>query len=1120
MPELGHPPSVRARRRAQAGVLAVGAVFGVSLAALMGGSTAQAATPECSSDSCTVTLRSSGGAEQTTWTVPAGATDITFTVKGADGGSATAAGGKGGSLTATPKDGALSAGDELALFVGGAGSSPSGTTAGSGGLGAGSGGKSDGSGSSPGAGGGSGSFIFLRSAGGWSPYLVAGGGGGGGGGTSATTGGTGGGGADLAGTDGAAASTARIGSPGSGAASATGAAGGGGQPNGQTGGAGYGTPTSSGAALDFSSSSLGVGGTGGANADGSTGAVGGGGGGGGGGCLGGGGGGGGGGPEADNPSDPGGWGGGGGGGGSAYADTDKLTAGTATSVPSGNDGVIVITYKLNETPPAAAAQAAAASVAPVITTQPHNQAPDWAPGAFVAEASGDPTPTVQWQYKSFDEGASWADIAGATSTTYPGADYGWYRAVFTNDAGSATTNEVYWGRVPHVTQQPTGIVIELGETYTLTTAATGIPTPTVQWQFKANAHDPWADITGATSTSHTTGTPGIYQAVFSNVVGSTATSTGYLGMRPTITQQPVGGSLPADGSGLRLTTTAVGGPDLTGEWFYQAFGPGEDFTETGVSADTPLVVTQPGRYVARFWSDAGTTDSDVVVVSAGPYVSTQPTGATITAGGSHTMTAAATGTPTPTMQWQFQSFEAGSSWVDIDAATSGSYTTSLPGNYRVVFTNLGASVTTDVAVVSVAPVVTTQPQGGTITSGGSLDLTAAASGQPAPTVQWQFRSFAAGATWGDVFGATAGTYAAPEPGTYRAVFTNVGGSVTTEEVAVTMAPVVTTQPVAGTITAGGSLDLTAAASGGPTPTVQWQFRSFDPGAAWGDVNGATSPTHSATQPGTYRAVFTNSAGSATTDEVDVSSTPAVTTQPVGGTLAPGGSLSLTAAASGEPAPSVQWQFQPYDPVARFARAAWSDISGATSGTYVATAPGSYRAVFTNSGGSVVSNVADVLMAPVITQQPVGATISAGGTYEMTANAGGGPTPTVQWQFSSTDPGAQWADIDGATSGSFTATQAGRYRAVFTNSEGSATTDEALLVVTSGSASPSGGSASPTGGGSPSATGGGSDAANSAGGSSAGGLAATGSAGSLVGVLTGLLLVAAGFAAVLRKHRAR
>jgi uncharacterized protein YkwD len=85
---------------------------------------------------------------------------------------------------------------------------------------------------------------------------------------------------------------------------------------------------------------------------------------------------------------------------------------------------------------------------------------------------------------------------------------------------------------------------------------------------------------------------------------------------------------------------------------------------------------------------------------------------------------------------------------------------------------------------------------------------------------------------------------------------------------VPVAPMVTTQPSSQTIAGGSSVTFTAAASGTPAPTVQWQVSTS--GGAFTNIPGATSTTLSFTANASengnqYQAVFTNSAGPATTD---------------------------------------------------------------------------------------------------------------------------------------------------------------------------------------------------------------------------------------------------------------
>jgi hypothetical protein len=91
--------------------------------------------------------------------------------------------------------------------------------------------------------------------------------------------------------------------------------------------------------------------------------------------------------------------------------------------------------------------------------------------------------------------------------------------------------------------------------------------------------------------------------------------------------------------------------------------------------------------------------------------------------------------------------------------------------------------------------------------------------------------------------------------------------------------------------------------------------------------------------------------------------------------------------------------------------------------------------------------------PKVTVNPVDETVSVGDPAIFTANVTGVPTPTVQWQVS-TDGGATFTNITGNTSALTTtlifvvnSNQNGyKYRAVFTNSLGTATTTAATLTV--------------------------------------------------------------------------
>jgi uncharacterized repeat protein (TIGR01451 family) len=272
------------------------------------------------------------------------------------------------------------------------------------------------------------------------------------------------------------------------------------------------------------------------------------------------------------------------------------------------------------------------------------------------------------------------------------------------------------------------------------------------------------------------------------------------------------------------------------------------------------------------------------------------------------------------------------------------------------------------------------------------------------------------------------------------------------------APVVTLDPQSQTVNAGQTASFTAAATGAPIPSVQWQV-STDGGSTWNNIVGETSATLSFTTSNghhgyQYRAVFTNGVGSDTSNAatLTVHWAPVVTIDPVSQTVLVGETATFTAAADGNPAPDVQW-YSSSD-----GGATWMGIMGETSTTLTMTALAGmdgwlFRARFTNVAGEDYSNPATLTVSlaptpPVVTVHPTGQTVVAGETATFTAAASGNPAPSVQWYVSSN--GRKWTIIPGRTATTLTVTgydDGYQFRAVFTNSEGSATTNAATLTVT-------------------------------------------------------------------------
>lgn len=223
------------------------------------------------------------------------------------------------------------------------------------------------------------------------------------------------------------------------------------------------------------------------------------------------------------------------------------------------------------------------------------------------------------------------------------------------------------------------------------------------------------------------------------------------------------------------------------------------------------------------------------------------------------------------------------------AALSGgtaSFTTSTlgPGSHVITAAYSGdANFSASAGSLPGNPQVVTSPQPPAITSPGSAAFTIGtpgsvqitATGDPAPALT-ETGALPAGVTFTDNGDGTATLAGTPGPGTSGSYSLNVtAGNGTapdaTQVFTLTVngiAPAVTSQPVGQTVAAGQDATFTASASGDPSPAVQWQVSAGN--GPFTDIAGATQPTLTITaatpaQDGSsYRAVFTNTAGTAVT----------------------------------------------------------------------------------------------------------------------------------------------------------------------------------------------------------------------------------------------------------------
>jgi hypothetical protein len=293
----------------------------------------------------------------------------------------------------------------------------------------------------------------------------------------------------------------------------------------------------------------------------------------------------------------------------------------------------------------------------------------------------------------------------------------------------------------------------------------------------------------------------------------------------------------------------------------------------------------------------------------------------------------------------------------VNTATVSSSTADL-----LVFNN-SDSVST---IIPQPPAVTTQPLSQTIGEGRPVTFSAVASGVPAPTIQWQV-STSNLSGFVDIAGQTGGsltfTAALAQNGNrYRAVFTNAGGAVNSD--AATLA--VVARPVGAALTVNFVRDTPA----------QFTLLASDPNGRPITLSSYTPPLHGTlTQIGSGFVVrYTPTAGYVGPDSfsyvvsngfalsnpatvlINVYVPAAVNLQPMSQTIGEGLPVTFAAAATGSPAPTVQWQ------VSTDGGTTFTDIGGATGNTLSFTTTlgqngNRYRAVFDNGFSTATSTAA-------------------------------------------------------------------------------------------------------------------------------------------------------------------
>ncbi len=217
---------------------------------------------------------------------------------------------------------------------------------------------------------------------------------------------------------------------------------------------------------------------------------------------------------------------------------------------------------------------------------------------------------------------------------------------------------------------------------------------------------------------------------------------------------------------------------------------------------------------------------------AAPTITTQPAGLSVNAGGSATFSVVATGGGTLSYQWSKDG-------VNVSGATASTLTlpsvsASSAGDYRVVVTGSGGTVTSQPATLTVvtaqAPTIVTRPLTQTVVVGARLTLSVDAAGTAPLSYQWRKAG-------NPIVGATNPSFTLPsvqvaDAAAYAVAVTNAAGTVVSDAATISVIPAVASAisnvSVRTSLAASQTLIVGFTMAGGAKPIL---VRAVGPGLA-------------------------------------------------------------------------------------------------------------------------------------------------------------------------------------------------------------------------------------------------------------------------------------------------
>jgi hypothetical protein len=514
-------------------------------------------------------------------------------------------------------------------------------------------------------------------------------------------------------------------------------------------------------------------------------------------------------------------------------------------------------------------------------------------GTFTVTTSGSPTVSAITETGTLPAGITFTDKGNGTATLAgtPTGTGNTYPVTLTASNGvtpNATQNlTVQVNQAPTVTSNPVNQTVQPGTSVSFTATASGVPTPTVQWQVSTDGGASFANLAGATATIYTftaqlSQNGNQYRAVFSNGIGMAAATTAatvYVGTAPAFTSADHTTLVVGQAGSFAITTAGTPAPILSRTGIFPAWLTLTDNGDgTGSLTGTPPAGSG-GTYgftlkAANGFSPSASQNFTLFVDESPSITSVDHTTFTVGNAGTFAVTTAA-GFPTTTTFTETGALPSGVTFIDNGDGTATLGGTATSGGVFHLTIKASNGVAPDASqaftlTVNASPVITsTDHTTFAVGSAGAFTVTTSP-GTPAATTITRTGALPSGVTFtdnGDGTAAIAGTPNTGSEGVYPITITASNGSTPdarqTFTLAVNAPPQITSvDHTTFTLDTAGNFTVTTA-GGYPTLPVLTETGALPSGVTFtdnGDGTATLAGTPAAGSGGSYPLTLTATNG--------------------------------------------------------------------------------------------------------------------------------------------------------------------------------------------------------------------------------------------------------------------